>query len=352
LLKSLIMAVKKYLRKKKQKGEGRPAAQQFFQSAPAHDSGEGNSLSFIPPGQQDKVNVSKAGDSQEQEANRMADQVTRQTSKRTNIAEMSSAFGYDFSKVRIHTDQQAQDKAAALKAQAFTYGGEIFFNKGKFNTDTHEGQWLLAHELTHVMQQERGQQPYAVQKRDEPEISTPVPDALTSNHDKKGDLTSATGVVANVHVVVLPDTVGTVPAGKSAVTNISYNYRVPSASTKAGKVTGVNGSASLTITIQTVYKKDVNPAGQSAYGRGTTADDKKAGNTSLRFHEGSHGTFVFDYIAANAAPTFTGAAGQTVGDFNKAKQEFIAAASTYMTQLISSNETAVDCVGKKEASCP
>lgn len=67
--------------------------------------------------------------------------------------EMSSSFGYDFSTVRIHTDSEAASLSDGLGAQAFTLGREVYFNQGKFNPDTRDGKRLLAHELTHVVQQ-------------------------------------------------------------------------------------------------------------------------------------------------------------------------------------------------------
>ena len=67
--------------------------------------------------------------------------------------EMEQAFGLDFSKVRIHTDQKAIEMCKSLGAQAFTNGINIYFNTGKFNPDSSQGKKLLAHELTHVVQQ-------------------------------------------------------------------------------------------------------------------------------------------------------------------------------------------------------
>lgn len=68
-------------------------------------------------------------------------------------AQMESAMGADFSDVRIHTDRQARQMNRQLQAQAFTYGKDIFFNNGKFRPETGSGRHLLAHELTHVVQQ-------------------------------------------------------------------------------------------------------------------------------------------------------------------------------------------------------
>ena len=72
---------------------------------------------------------------------------------KSTLHEMSSAFGQDFSGVRIHTDSQAEQLSEQISAQAFTYGNDIYFNQGKYNPDSQEGKRLLAHELTHVVQQ-------------------------------------------------------------------------------------------------------------------------------------------------------------------------------------------------------
>ena len=62
-------------------------------------------------------------------------------------------FGYDFSQVRIHTSRQAAKAARLLNAKAFTAGREIAFGPRQFSLGTAEGNLLLAHELTHVVQQ-------------------------------------------------------------------------------------------------------------------------------------------------------------------------------------------------------
>lgn len=71
-------------------------------------------------------------------------------------AEMESKFGADFSGVNIHTDQQAVEINKNLHAQAFTHGKDVYFNSGKYNPETGSGKHLLAHELTHVVQQDKG----------------------------------------------------------------------------------------------------------------------------------------------------------------------------------------------------
>lgn len=67
--------------------------------------------------------------------------------------EMESGFGTDFRSVNIHTDAEAQQMNKDLGAQAFTHGNDIYFNEGKYDPDSEQGKRLLAHELTHTIQQ-------------------------------------------------------------------------------------------------------------------------------------------------------------------------------------------------------
>ena len=66
---------------------------------------------------------------------------------------MEQQFGKDFSRVVIHTDMQSDELCKELNARAFAIGNDIYFATGEFNPDSERGQELLAHELTHVVQQ-------------------------------------------------------------------------------------------------------------------------------------------------------------------------------------------------------
>jgi hypothetical protein len=68
---------------------------------------------------------------------------------------MEPRFRSDFSGVRVHTDAKAVESAKAVNARAYTVGRNVVFGTGEFSPGTHEGQRLLGHELTHVVQQER-----------------------------------------------------------------------------------------------------------------------------------------------------------------------------------------------------
>ncbi len=67
-----------------------------------------------------------------------------------------SRLGHDFSRVRVHTDGAAATAAAALGAKAFALGDDIAFAADRYRPGTTEGHKLMAHELVHVAQQERG----------------------------------------------------------------------------------------------------------------------------------------------------------------------------------------------------
>ncbi len=68
-------------------------------------------------------------------------------------AEMEPRFGHDFSGVRVHSSAAAEQSAQDVDAKAYTVGHHIVFRAGQFAPTTREGQRLLAHELTHVLQQ-------------------------------------------------------------------------------------------------------------------------------------------------------------------------------------------------------
>jgi hypothetical protein len=99
---------------------------------------EGNSPQVAPDSVQSQIENSKGGGSPLSSATRSL---------------MESRIGADFSKIKIHNDSNAHQLSAKLNAQAFATGNNIFFNQGKYNPESPSGQHLLAHELTHTVQQ-------------------------------------------------------------------------------------------------------------------------------------------------------------------------------------------------------
>lgn len=178
----------------------------FFRKADDESfAGEQSQSSFFMPAVQAKLNVSRPDDPQEKEADEVASQVmrmnnpglmrqplnsispsvdriiSRQADDRSGrdppagllnfennlrsskgngsplpestMQFMQNRFNADFSGVRIHTGGYAETLSRAVHAQAFTHGHDIYFNAGKFSPHTEEGGTLLAHELTHTIQQ-------------------------------------------------------------------------------------------------------------------------------------------------------------------------------------------------------
>jgi len=152
---------------------------------------------FEPTAAQTQLKIGKAGDKYEQEADRVAEQVVRmpephlqrqpeereesiqpkgptlQTPARTSALEsglkalkgtgqplpestrkfFEPRFDCDFSGVRVHTGGDVVQISRGLNAEAFTYGRDIYFGEGRYNPNTTSGKRILAHELTHVVQQ-------------------------------------------------------------------------------------------------------------------------------------------------------------------------------------------------------
>jgi len=71
-------------------------------------------------------------------------------------ASIEPQFGYDFSQVRVHTDSRAAESAKLVNALAFTTGKDIIFAAGQYSPQSISGRRLIAHELTHVVQQASG----------------------------------------------------------------------------------------------------------------------------------------------------------------------------------------------------
>ena len=97
---------------------------------------------------------------------------------------METAFGHDFSPVHLHTDSTAVQMSQQINAQAFTHGSDIYFNTAKYNPESGVGQKLLAHELTHVVQQHSdGPQRIARQVNNAPFLISGIEPTAGHRHD-------------------------------------------------------------------------------------------------------------------------------------------------------------------------
>ena len=90
---------------------------------------------------------------------------------------MESRFARDFSDVRVHTDSAASASACLLNAHAYTLGHDIVFGAARYRPNTEQGKRLVAHELTHVLQQQAGGQAATTIQRDcsDSDFCTPYP---------------------------------------------------------------------------------------------------------------------------------------------------------------------------------
>jgi hypothetical protein len=91
---------------------------------------------------------------------------------------MGQAMGADFSGVKVHTDSQSDQLNKSIQAKAFTTGQDVFFRQGAYEPSSRGGQELIAHELTHVVQQNGG----AVQRKSE-QISVVTVGSLSASEN-------------------------------------------------------------------------------------------------------------------------------------------------------------------------
>src|SRR5437660_10273757 len=84
---------------------------------------------------------------------------------------MESRLGADFGDVRVHTDSKASESARSVQAHAYTVGNDVVFQSGKYEPESDSGKRMLAHELTHVVQQRSG-----------PVAGTPAPGGIKISH--------------------------------------------------------------------------------------------------------------------------------------------------------------------------
>ena len=96
---------------------------------------------------------------------------------------MERSIGRDFSRIRVHTDAKAAEAAEVMQARAFTVGSDIFFGRGTFSPASTDGRRLLAHELTHTLQQDQARP--IVQRAPVQPSATPAADPLCSTFNVK-----------------------------------------------------------------------------------------------------------------------------------------------------------------------
>lgn len=95
--------------------------------------------------------------------------------------QMEANLGADLSDVRVHTDSQAGRLNQQLQSHAFTHGRDIYFNRGRYQPGTTTGDQLLAHELTHVAQQDGATPMLQAGRRSNEELAQEIIDLCEKN---------------------------------------------------------------------------------------------------------------------------------------------------------------------------
>jgi hypothetical protein len=119
-------------------------------------------------------------------------------------ADMEARLGHDFGDVRIHTGEAADNSARAVNAHAYTVGSDVVFQQDRYDPSSVEGRTLLAHELTHVVQQRNG-----------PVEGTPAPGGIRVSDPSDRSEREATAT-ADQAVAAVPATAELPTAGSDA----------------------------------------------------------------------------------------------------------------------------------------
>ena len=114
---------------------------------------------------------------------------------------MESGLGADFGDVRIHTDSKASESARSVQAHAYTVGNNVVFQSGKYQPESDAGKRMLAHELTHVVQQRSG-----------PVAGTPAPGGIKVSNPSDAFEQAAEGSADRVMTGAAPTPAATAPA--------------------------------------------------------------------------------------------------------------------------------------------
>jgi hypothetical protein len=190
----------------------------------------------------------------------------------------------------------------------------------------------------------------ALQRKKKPVITTPLP----TKGVKKLKSGNAQLIIQGQLITILADKVSddkSLTGQAETKCDIDWGH-APAYDYRDAVVIKLKGrTPTPRITIRTTYGPDAKAADPSAYGRGTTAEDKKAGNTSLGFHEGQHGLNFLEYLRANRLPKFMGAVGMTVADYEAAKSAYERDTQSYSTKMGEQSKAQTDCVGTKASFC-
>ena len=145
---------------------------------------------------------------------------------------MERAFGANFYGVRVHTDSRADQLNQSIQAKAFTTGQHIFFKRGEYNPNSKRGQALLAHELTHVVQQKAD----VLNRQTGPQITKTSGHTHQINRKIKSITHTIGAAYKKTKFHIVKDYVVTVKVDEDTdVNNVKLERRVKAWSVKTGK---------------------------------------------------------------------------------------------------------------------
>jgi hypothetical protein len=186
-------------------------------------------------------------------------------------------------------------------------------------------------------------------KKVKPTISTPV-----GKEAKKLKTGAAQLIINGVIVTILPDkTSKNAKLAGRAETNVNLDWgKLPGYQHRSGVVTGLDDKCPpIRMTIQTTYGVGAQAQDPSAYGRGTTEEDKQVGNTTLGFHEGQHGLNYLQYLKDNPLPKFLGKVGMNVEAYKAAMTAYQQETQDYSVKMGEESQAKTDCVGTQASFC-
>ena len=236
----------------------------------------------------DMVHRAATGPMQTQGAPPIVDEVLNSPGHaldRSTRAFFEPRFGHDFSQVRVHTGEHAVRSAQAVHARAYTVGRNVVFGSNEYAPHTPSGQLLLAHELTHVVQQDRGATARAegglnvassapqVQRAPAPQcpngqknVSVDLVSLNGSSRDAPGDLDFAQNVFKPCCVNIQ------MASGRSATATLTSQWlggdTIMNRATTKGAIDpeqtavydGATGAFGLSGRIRAFYVQDMNPS--------------------------------------------------------------------------------------------
>lgn len=190
-------------------------------------------------------------------------------------AELEPRFGRDFSQVRVHTSEMAADSAQSVRAKAYTIGQRVVFGAGQYHPDTSTGRRLLAHELTHTIQQQgTGTLGRMALDISDPESSSEKEAERISNavtQDTAGDASSAGGTKIEqpaVNAQVSPQTISREPTFPDATCNPVQSNIVAAWPTAAewvsNAISRLSNPSSVSGALQTHFKLNPDDTAQAS----------------------------------------------------------------------------------------